>query len=52
MQDRRTLEEQASRCRRLASGQTDPVIIQRLVELAEEYEAQAQAAEAAGRSNP
>jgi hypothetical protein len=37
------LREQADRCRRLARGTNDPVTQERLVKLAAEYEAQADA---------
>jgi hypothetical protein len=45
------LREQADRCRRLARGTNDVVTQERLIKLAAEYEAQADAQDDAGGEN-
>jgi hypothetical protein len=42
------LRKQADRCRRLARGANDPVTQERLLKLADEYEAQANAQDDTG----
>lgn len=41
MEDREYLEDQAVRCRRLASSITDTLTVERLLQMADEYEAKA-----------
>ena len=41
MRDKPSLLAQAERCRRLAKTETDPAVVRRLIEMAEELETEA-----------
>jgi len=42
MRDKPSLIAQAEKCRRLAKTETDPAVVKRLLEMAEELEAEAE----------